>query len=57
MNIDEKTITEKDIIIMSRVALNRYEVEEGRRLNVGKRKAFLDGFERCLREHFEVKEG
>ena len=56
MNIDKRIITEKDIIVMSRVALNEYEVEKGVRLNLGKRKAFIDGFEKCLREHFKVKE-
>ena len=49
MNIDKKIITEKDIIVMSRVALNEYEVEKGVRLNLGKRKAFIDGFEKCWR--------
>lgn len=49
MNVEKKLLTEKDILIMSIVALNEYEVEKGRKLNVGKRKAFLDGFEKALR--------
>lgn len=58
MNIDKEIlhrITEKDVLVMSRIALNEYELEKGRLLSFGKKRAFLDGFERCLREISKVQ--
>ena len=58
MNIDKEVLanlTEKDVLVMTRIALSEYEIEKGRLMGSGKAKAFMQGFEKCLRELCKVK--